>query len=135
MAVLNWTEAQWHEHLSTEQFAVLRKEQDEPRGSHPLIQETRRGMYVCAGCYNPLFESNGKFSHRDYPSFYEANPGAVRLRPAFAGLGVPYVCAHCDGHQGHVHNDGPQPTGKRYANNGGALLFVSRGEKLPPLRS
>lgn len=135
MPMLDWSDAQWFECLSPSQFSVLRKRQDERRGSHPLIEETRRGVYVCAGCHSPLFESSGKFFHRDYPSFYEANPGAVLLRPTFAGQGVPYVCAYCDGYQGQVHNDGPQPTGKRYANNGEALLFVPRGEKLPPLRT
>lgn len=135
MPILDWSDAQWFECLSPSQISVLRKRQDERRGSHPLIEESRRGVYVCAGCHNPLFESSGKFFHRDYPSFYESEPGAVSVQPSVGTQAMSYYCARCGGYQGRVYSDGPQPTGKRYANNGEALLFVPRGEKLPPLRT
>lgn len=135
MAVLNWAEAEWHALLTTAQFDVLRKSHDERRGSHPLINETARGLYVCAACYSPLFESVGKFYHRDHPSFYEPEPGALEVKPAMGTVSMAYYCAHCGGYQGQVYNDGPQPTGKRYANNGEALLFVPRGQKPPPRRT
>lgn len=129
------SDAEWNELLSPAQFAVLRQGNDERRGFHMLISETRSGNYHCAGCFNPLFESSAKFQHRDYPSFYEVNPGAVEIRAGGAAQRKTYYCARCGGYQGVVHNDGPQPTGKRYANNGDALLFVPRGQKMPPLRT
>ena len=129
------TDAEWHELLSPAQFAVLRKGQDERKGSHPLIKETGRGDYICAACFNPLFESSAKFQDRDSPSFYEPNPNAVELVPSFASAASAYRCTRCGSHQGYVFNDGPQPTGKRYANNGEAMLFVPRGKPLPPLRT
>lgn len=135
MPKLQMTDVEWHGLLSPSQFAVLRKASDERKGSHPLINENGRGMYVCAACFNPLFESSAKFAHRDYPSFYEANPGAIEAMISFgANTTSGYRCAHCGGYQGHLYNDGPQPTGKRYANNGEGLLFVPRGQPLPPLR-
>ncbi|MGH8518406.1 MAG: peptide-methionine (R)-S-oxide reductase [Panacagrimonas sp.] len=135
MPKLQKTDAEWQAILSASQFAVLRKGSDERKGSHPLIHETGRGMYVCAACFNPLFESSAKFAHRDHPSFYEAEPGAIETQPAFGSMPNGYCCAHCGGYLGTVHNDGPQPTGKRYANNGEAILFVPRGQPLPPLRT
>lgn len=136
MSKLQMSDAEWHAILTPAQFAVLRREHDERKGSHPLLNETGRGNYVCAGCFNPLFESSAKFAHKDYPAFYEANPGAIEIMPAFASpTATGYRCAHCGGYQGQLHNDGPQPTGKRYANNGESLLFVPRGKPLPPLRT
>lgn len=136
MPKLQLSDPEWHALLSASQFAVLRKGFDERKGSHPLIGETGRGMYVCAACFNPLFESSAKFAHRDYPSFYEANPGAIETMVTFGPQTTTgYRCAHCGGYQGQVYNDGPQPTGKRYANNGEALMFVPRGQRLPPLRT
>lgn len=136
MPKLQLSDAEWHALLSPSQFAVLRKGHDERRGTHPLINETGRGVYVCAACNNPLFESAVKFAHKDYPSFYEANPGAttemVRFGPQ-SSMG--YRCAHCGGYQGQIYQDGPRPTGKRYANNGEGLLFVPRGQPLPPLKT
>nr|WP_293247796.1 peptide-methionine (R)-S-oxide reductase [Panacagrimonas sp.] len=136
MPKLQLSDSEWHALLNPSQFAVLRKGYDERRGSHPLIAETGRGIYICAGCFSPLFESSAKFAHRDYPSFYEANPGALESMVNFGpNTTVGYRCAHCGGYQGQVHNDGPQPTGKRYANNGDGLLFVPRGKQPPPVRT
>jgi peptide-methionine (R)-S-oxide reductase len=134
MPTIHKPDAEWHALLTTAQFAVLRKAEDERKGTHPLIKEVGRGNYLCAGCFSPLFESSSKFADRDYPSFYEANPGAVEAMPTFASNATRYRCRCCGGYQGQMYNDGPQPTGKRYSNNGEGLLFVPRGQPLPPLR-
>ena len=105
--------------------------------SSPLNREKRAGRYHCAGCALPLFSSKTKYeSGTGWPSFWEFLPGALATKTDFKLIypRTEYHCAHCGGHQGHVFTDGPQPTGKRYCNNGVALLFVLRGDKLPALR-
>ena len=98
-----------------------------------MLAEKRPGTYVCAGCGLPLFKSSAKFdSGTGWPSFYDSIPGALGTKRDFR-LVLPrteYHCARCDGHQGHVFNDGPDPTGLRYCNNGVALRFVPGDE--PP---
>ena len=121
------TDAQWKQRLTPEQYRVLRHEGTEPPGSSPLNHEKRKGRFVCAGCELPLFDSGMKFdSGTGWPSFFAALPGAVATRIDFK-LILPrteYHCTRCGGHQGHVFDDGPKPTGKRYCNNGVALKFV-----------
>ncbi|WP_411288149.1 peptide-methionine (R)-S-oxide reductase MsrB [Phenylobacterium sp.] len=121
------TDAQWKQRLAGPSYAVLRHEDTERPGSSPLDQEKRRGTFVCAGCELPLFKSEWKFeSGTGWPSFYTAIKGAVGKKTDFK-IGVPrteYHCARCEGHQGHIFNDGPRPTGLRYCNNGVALKFV-----------
>lgn len=121
------TDAQWKQRLTPEQYRVLRHEGTEPPGSSPLNHEKRKGRFVCAGCELPLFDSGMKFdSGTGWPSFFAALPGAVATRTDFK-LILPrteYHCTRCGGHQGHVFDDGPKPTGKRYCNNGVALKFV-----------
>lgn len=132
---LTKSDAEWHALLTSTQFSVLRKGEMERRGSHALIHERGTGLYICAGCFNPLFESSAKFANGDFPSFYEAIPGQLALRPDFGGFQrMAYSCARCGGFQGLVYNDGPQPTGKRYSNSGEALMFVPRGQRPPPPR-
>ena len=119
---------EWKRRLSPDAFDVLRREGTEAPGSSPLLKEHRKGLFVCAGCGLPLFRSDWKFeSGTGWPSFYTAFPGSVATKTDYR-IGLPrteYHCAQCLGHQGHVFNDGPKPTGLRYCNDGVALRFVT----------
>ncbi|MDX1657094.1 MAG: peptide-methionine (R)-S-oxide reductase MsrB [Candidatus Competibacteraceae bacterium] len=121
------TEAQWREILTPEQFHVLREEGTEPPFTSPLNDEKRRGTYLCAGCELPLFTSEMKYdSGTGWPSFFTHIDGRLETKLDFK-LILPrteYHCARCGGHQGHVFEDGPEPTGERWCNNGVALKFV-----------
>ncbi len=127
----------WKQLLSEGQYDVLFNEATEPAGSSPLDDESRPGTFVCAACYLPLFESRAKFnSGTGWPSFYQPIAGHVATKRDFSLIWprTEYHCARCGGHQGHIFDDGPEPTGKRYCNNGIALRFVPVGEPLPALR-
>jgi peptide-methionine (R)-S-oxide reductase len=129
---------EWRRRLTPEQFDVLFKEGTERPFSSPLNEEKREGTFVCAACHLPLFESSAKFdSGTGWPSFFRPIEGHVGTKRDFKLL-VPrteYHCARCGGHQGHVFEDGPPPTGQRWCNNGVALRFVPAGEPLPALVS
>jgi peptide-methionine (R)-S-oxide reductase len=123
--------------LAKESYVVLFEESTERAFTSPLYLEKRTGTYLCAGCYQPLFESSTKYeSGTGWPSFYQALPEAIETKTDYQ-LIMPrteYHCSRCGGHQGHLFNDGPKPTGMRYCNNGVALQFVPEGESLPAIR-
>lgn len=120
------TDKEWKARLSPEAYAVLRREATERPWSSPLNEEKRDGIFACAGCGYDLFSSETKFdSGTGWPSFFDHLPGALETKRDFK-LVLPrteYHCARCGGHQGHLFNDGPSPTGLRYCNNGVALTF------------
>lgn len=122
------TDADWKKRLPPETYEVLRHEATERAFTSPLLKEHRKGMFVCGGCGLPLFKSDWKFeSGTGWPSFYTELPGALgkKVDRALAfEVRTEYHCAQCLGHQGHVFNDGPRPTGLRYCNNGVSLRFV-----------
>jgi peptide-methionine (R)-S-oxide reductase len=121
------SDAEWRKLLSPEAYAVLRHGATEAPFSSPLDHETRAGLYLCAGCALPLFSSKTKFdSGTGWPSFWAPLRGAVRTRSdtTFFMVRTEVRCAQCDGHLGHVFDDGPKPTGLRYCMDGVALRFV-----------
>jgi peptide-methionine (R)-S-oxide reductase len=123
---VSYTDAQWRRRLAPAVYQVLRHENTEPPFSSPLDHEKRAGTFLCAGCNNELYASTTKFdSGTGWPSFYRPLPGAVGTSTDFK-LGYPRTevhCADCGGHLGHVFDDGPRPTGKRYCMNGLAMKF------------
>lgn len=122
------SDAEWKKRLTSRQYAVLRKAATERSFSSPLNEEHRKGVFLCAGCRLPLFSSGTKFeSGTGWSSFWRPLPKAVRTSTDhFLGHSrVEVHCRRCGGHLGHVFDDGPRPTGKRYCMNGVAMLFQS----------
>ncbi len=121
------SEADWKKRLDDQQFYVLRKHGTERAGTSPLNKEKRKGTFACAGCDKPLFSSDTKFeSGTGWPSFYQPLDGAVATttdRSLFMTR-TEVHCSRCEGHLGHVFDDGPKPTGLRYCMNGVALKFA-----------
>jgi peptide-methionine (R)-S-oxide reductase len=119
--------AEWLKLLGPDRYAVLREARTEHPFTSPLLNEHRRGTFVCAGCALPLFSSATKFdSGTGWPSFWQALPRAVVTRTDRSLLEerTEVLCTRCGGHLGHVFDDGPKPTGLRYCMNGLALKFV-----------
>ncbi len=129
---------EWRELLGAARYRILFEEGTERPWSSPLNDEKRDGTYICAACNQPLFLSATKFdSGTGWPSFYQPIDGSVGTKRDFKLLlpRTEYHCSRCGGHQGHVFNDGPEPTGQRWCNNGLALEFVADGDELPALRT
>ncbi len=115
--------------LTQIQKTVLFDEGTEPPGSSDLNHEKREGTYHCANCGTKLFESEAKYeSGSGWPSFYQSLPEVFELKIDYL-IGyarTEYHCKNCGGHHGHIFDDGPKPTGKRYCNNGVCLVFKEK---------
>ncbi len=125
------TDEEWRQSLSPEAFKVLRQHGTERAGTSPLDKEYGKGKYYCAGCDQALFTSDTKFnSGTGWPSFYDPLEKGIdtSVDRSFFSVRTEVHCSRCGGHLGHVFDDGPAPTGKRYCMNGVALKFVPEGE-------
>ncbi len=134
---LNKPHKAWRGLVSKEAYQVLFEEHTEEPGSSELNYEYREGIFICAACYLPLFESQYKYeSGSGWPSFTQPILGHIGTKRDFKiiFLRTEYHCARCGGHQGHVFKDGPPPRGERWCNNGLALKFVLKTDQLPEPR-
>ena len=124
---VNKTEAEWQEQLSPEEFHILRQKGTERPFTGIFNEHYEKGTYKCKGCGQALYESTSKFdSHCGWPSYDAALAGALEfIKDNTHGMiRTEIVCSQCGGHQGHVFNDGPTPTGERYCVNAASIDFA-----------
>ncbi|MFD1598261.1 peptide-methionine (R)-S-oxide reductase MsrB [Halobellus rarus] len=120
------SDSEWRERLTDEEYEILRERGTEPKFSGEYLDVHEDGTFRCAGCGAPIFDSETKFdSGSGWPSFFDADEEAVETRTdtRHGMRRVEVLCRNCGGHLGHVFDDGPEPTGKRYCINSAALDF------------
>jgi peptide-methionine (R)-S-oxide reductase len=108
-ATLPTSEAEWKKKLTEEQFYILRQKGTERPYTGAYLNHKEDGIYACAGCGQALYDSKTKYDSCGWPSFWDALPGAVDKHPDLEA-----TCSRCEGHLGHIFDDGPKPTGKRH---------------------
>lgn len=129
---INKTDEEWSKVLTGEQFCVLRQHATERPNTSPLNKQYAKGTYECAACSQPLFTSETKFnSGTGWPSFFQPIEGAIgsKVDKSLFMTRTEVHCSRCGGHLGHIFDDGPKPTGKRYCINGVSLKFIPETEQ------